>query len=87
MENVVSWERWGVSAGPPAGVTVALKNGWVPIVEGNWQINSIGYISGQGRDYLVAVLTNENPTEGYGVATINGMSRIIWSELASSSGR
>jgi hypothetical protein len=63
-------------------VTVALKNGWVPIVGGNWQINSIGYVNGEGRSYLVSVLTNENPTEGYGIATIGGMSRIIWARLA-----
>ena len=82
MENVIPYDRWGVCAGPPAGVTVALKNGWVPIVGGNWQINSIGYVNGEGRSYLVAVLTNENPTEGYGIATIEGMSRIIWARLA-----
>lgn len=82
MENVIPYDRWGVCAGPPAGVTVALKNGWVPIVQGNWQINSIGYVNGEGRSYLVSVLTNENPTEGYGIATIEGMSRIIWARLA-----
>jgi hypothetical protein len=82
MENVIASERWGVCAGPPSGATVALKNGWVPIVAGNWQINSIGYVAGQGRAYIVAVLTNENATEGYGIATIEGMSRIIWSDLA-----
>jgi hypothetical protein len=82
MENVIPYDRWGVCAGPPAGVTVALKNGWVPIVDGNWQINSIGYVNGEGRSYLVSVLTNENPTEGYGIATIEGMSRIIWARLA-----
>ena len=82
MENVIPYDRWGVCAGPPAGVTVALKNGWVPIVGGNWQINSIGYVNGEGRSYLVSVLTNENPTEGYGIATIGGMSRIIWARLA-----
>ncbi|MGD0344682.1 MAG: serine hydrolase [Acidimicrobiales bacterium] len=82
MENVIPYDRWGVCAGPPAGVTVALKNGWVPIVGGNWQINSIGYVNGKGRSYLVSVLTNENPTEGYGIATIEGMSRVIWARLA-----
>ena len=87
MENVVPYERWGVSAGVPAGVTVALKNGWVPIVDGNWQINSIGYVDGQGRAYIIAVLTNENLTEGYGIATIEGIPRIVWSRLAPRSSR
>jgi hypothetical protein len=81
MENVIPYDRWGVCAGPAPGVTVALKNGWVPIVNGDWQINSIGYVSGDGRDYLVAILTDGNPTEGYGIATIEGISRIIWSRI------
>jgi hypothetical protein len=58
-----------------------LKNGWVPIVSDDWQVNSIGYVSGTGREYLIAVLTNADPNEQYGVATIEGMSSIIWSVL------
>jgi hypothetical protein len=79
---VIPFDRWGVCAGAPAGVTVALKNGWVPIVDDDWQINSIGYVNGQGRDYVVAILTNGNLTEGYRITTIEGMSRLIWSRLA-----
>jgi len=30
-------------------VSVASNNGWVPIVAGNWQINGIGHVDGQGR--------------------------------------
>lgn len=68
-------------AGPP-GVTVALKDGWVPIVAGDWQTSSIGYVAGHGRAYLVAVLTDANPTEGYGITTIDGISRVVWTRLA-----
>jgi beta-lactamase class A len=81
MEHVVGYQRWGISAGPPADAIVALKNGWVPIVSDDWQVNSIGYVSGTGREYLIAVLTNADPNEQYGVATIEGMSSIIWSVL------
>jgi hypothetical protein len=28
------------------------------------------------------VLTNANPTEGYGITTIEGISRVIWTRLA-----
>lgn len=81
MEHVVSWEHWGVSGGIPNGVTVALKNGWLPIGSRGWEINSIGYIDGQGRNYVVAVLTDNNGTEDYGITTIEGISRILWQEL------
>jgi hypothetical protein len=84
MENVVGWEHWGVSSGPPATVTVALKNGWLPITNNDWQINSIGYVNGSGRQYLIAVLTTENSTENYGISSIQGLSSLIWSELAPS---
>ncbi len=81
MEHVVSWEDWGVSGGIPSGATVALKNGWLPIGAQGWEINSIGYINGVGRNYVVGVLTRNNPSEGYGIATIEGISHIIWNEL------
>jgi len=81
MENVTPWEDWGVSAGPPRGVTVALKNGWVPIVGDDWQVNSVGMIHGDGRRYLLAVLTNHDDGEEYGIETIEGISRIVWRDM------
>jgi beta-lactamase class A len=82
MENVESDQAWGVSAGVPAGVTVALKNGWLPLEDdGDWQVNSIGWIDGDGRDYLIAVLTKNNDTEGDGIATVEGLSPLVWNAL------
>ena len=76
MENVTPGQRWGITGGVPAGVTVALKNGWLPLDDANtdWQVNSVGWVSGDGRDYLIAVLTTGNPTEQYGIDTINALS-------------
>jgi beta-lactamase class A len=84
MENVTPDQRWGVSGGVPAQVTVALKNGWLPLNSANndWQINSEGWISGSGRDYLIAVLTTGNPTEQYGIGTINQLAAMVWRSLA-----
>jgi hypothetical protein len=83
MEHVRPDQAWGVSAGVPAGVRVALKNGWLPLDHGNtnWQVNSVGWVSGAGRDYLVAVLAAGNPSEQYGIDTINGLSSRIWSAM------
>jgi beta-lactamase class A len=82
MENVESSESWGVSGGVPPGVTVALKNGWLPLAGvTDWQVNSVGWIDGDGRDYLVAVLTGGNPSEQYGIDTINDFSQSLWSQL------
>jgi hypothetical protein len=83
MEKVVGWEDWGVSSGPPTTATVALKNGWVPLTSyTDWQVNSIGYVSGSGRQYVLAVLTAHDQSESYGISTIEGVSKIVWSGLA-----
>ena len=83
MENVAPDQRWGVSGGVPAGVTVALKNGWLPLNDANtdWQVNSVGWVSGEGRDYLVAVFSTGNPAEQYGIDTISALSSIIWTAM------
>jgi hypothetical protein len=81
MENVTPSQRWGVSGGVPGGVTVALKNGWLP-VSGGWAINSIGHIFGGGKDYVIAVLSSGNPSMGYGITTIQGVSSLVWSGLS-----
>ena len=58
MEHVDADQAWGVSAGVAAGSTVALKNGWLSLSGGGWQVNSIGYVDGHGRNYVIAVLTD-----------------------------
>jgi len=84
MENVTPDQRWGVTGGVPAQATVALKNGWLPLnsANDNWQINSVGWISGSGRDYLIAVLTTGNPTEQYGIDTIDQLAAMVWNGMA-----
>ena len=84
MENVTPAQRWGVSGGVPARATVALKNGWLPLnsADNDWQINSVGWISGSGRDYLMAVLTTGNPTEQYGIDTIDQLAAMVWNDMA-----
>jgi hypothetical protein len=85
MEHVTSAQRWGVSGGVPRGVTVALKNGWLPLdaAADDWQVNSVGWIRGDGRDYLMAVLTTGNATEQAGIDTINDLAGIVWRNMHS----
>lgn len=83
LENVTPDQRWGVTAGIPAQVTIALKNGWLPLndADTDWQINSIGWISGLGRNYLIAVLSTGSPTEQYGIETIDQLSASVWAAM------
>lgn len=86
LENVTPAQRWGVSGGVPDGVTVALKNGWLPLGDrkSDWQVNSVGWVSGDGRDYLMAVLSTGNPGRQYGIDTLNHLGAMVWSALAPS---
>jgi hypothetical protein len=82
-------------AKPVPGVTVSLKNGWKtlptctrPIEQCPWQVNSSGWVNGKGRDYVLTVLTTEDPVGTgdlfgyhYGIDTIQGVSKHIWSNL------
>ena len=83
------------TAAPDPDVTVALKNGWkfLPTCAKQddscpWQVNSIGWVRGQGRNYVLAVLTTDDPpapgTAGldYGISTIQGVSQRVWANLA-----
>jgi beta-lactamase class A len=80
MENVTPSQSWGVSGGVPPGVTIALKNGWLPLdtAGDDWQVNSVGWISGDGRDYLLAVLATGNATEQDGISLIGKLAAAVW---------
>jgi hypothetical protein len=83
MRDVTPAQRWGVSGGVPAQVTVALKNGWLPLhgTGSDWQVNSVGWISGGGRNYLMAVLSTGNPSEQYGIDTIDELAATVWQRM------
>jgi beta-lactamase class A len=90
LDQVESDQTWGVSGGVPTGVTIELKNGWLPDSETNgsysntsdWVVNSIGHIYGAGVDYTIAVLTDGNPSEKYGIQTIESLSAATWNDLS-----
>jgi hypothetical protein len=78
LEHIEAGQDWGVSGGVPAGTTIALKNGWLPVGTSGWQVDSIGWVSGHGRDYVLAVLASGNPTEAYGIDTIETIARTVY---------
>lgn len=77
MARVIPSQRWGVPAGAPTNVTVHVKNGWLPQPTHGWRIHSIGSFSGHGRDYMIVVLTWNNPTMTYGVNTVQAVAEVI----------
>jgi Beta-lactamase enzyme family len=76
MARVVPSQRWGVPAGAPAGVTVQVKNGWLPDPE-LWVINSLGDFTSHAGTTSIAILTEENPSMPYGIDTVQAAAEAI----------
>ncbi|HEY3880902.1 MAG TPA: serine hydrolase [Trebonia sp.] len=82
MSRVISSQRWGTPAGAPGDVTVHVKNGWLPDDTG-WHINSIGAFTGKTKNYMIAVLTDDSPSEQYGIDTVEDVARVVHRDLNS----
>ena len=80
MSHVESDQRWGVSAAADDSGSGAddylLKNGWLPRSATDlWEINSIGEVSHDGHEYLVAVLSRDNESMDSGISVIEKVAK------------
>ncbi|WP_405964727.1 class A beta-lactamase-related serine hydrolase [Streptomyces sp. NBC_00723] len=81
MGQIAVDQRWGVSAAAD-GSSWALKNGWLArSTTGLWDINSIGRVTVDGHDCLVAVLSNGNATQAAGISLVEQVARTAVSAL------
>ncbi|MFJ3802108.1 serine hydrolase [Streptomyces sp. NPDC090088] len=75
MKTVEADQRWGVSAAAD-GSEYALKNGWLArSTTGLWDVNSIGRVTVDGADYLVAVLSKGTVSQAKGIAVVEGAAK------------
>ncbi|MEU3858413.1 serine hydrolase [Streptomyces sp. NPDC028722] len=81
MGQVVADQRWGTPAGAPSSVSVHVKNGWLQRSTHGWRVHSLGTFNGAGHDYMVTVLTQDDSTMDYGVATIQSVATAIHKDL------
>ncbi|MEU0253562.1 serine hydrolase [Streptomyces sp. NPDC006184] len=81
MGQVVPSQRWGTPAGAPSSVAVHVKNGWLQRSSHGWRVHSLGTFNGAGHDYMVTVLTEDDSTMDYGVATIQDVATAIHKDL------
>ncbi|MCX5263677.1 serine hydrolase [Streptomyces sp. NBC_00199] len=84
MGKVVSAQRWGTPYGRPANVSWHVKNGWLSRATQGWRVHSVGTFKGGGHDYVMTVLTHGNSTMNYGIATIQGVAKVVHRDLAAS---
>jgi beta-lactamase class A len=84
MAEVVPDQAWGVGAPRGPEVTVQLKNGWVQFQSTDklWAVNSIGHVKGQGRDYVLTIMTR-TPDFDTGRAYCTEIGQQVFSVLGS----
>jgi beta-lactamase class A len=72
MGEVETDQQWGVPTAADPGSRYLVKNGWLPN-PALWSINSIGEISHDQDQLLVAVLSAGNPTEDSGISAVQAV--------------
>jgi hypothetical protein len=72
LRRIVSYERWGIPRGRPAGWVPYFKGGWFNDDDG-WRVHQAALLQKGPRHISIAVLTRGNPSLGYGAATITGV--------------
>lgn len=72
MAAVDGGQRWGVDAAARPGDRLAVKNGWLDYSgdDGRWTVNSVGRITGDGRDLVLAVMSNDHATLDEGIRAV-----------------
>ncbi len=84
MGQVEADQTWGVGAPKSASVQVQLKNGWVQFqsTDNLWAVNSIGHVEGDGRNYLLTIMTRDS-TFDLGKAYCNAIGDWVFRVLGS----
>jgi Beta-lactamase enzyme family len=83
MTSVIPSQRWGITAGVPAGWPVANKNGFASSACCSWRINSTGVVyDPSGGAYAIALLSDHWPNEASGIAAIETVNRAVAAQLA-----
>lgn len=77
MADVRVDQRWGVVAGVPGGVPVALKNGWAPHKARGWRINSIGVVRPATGPYEIAVISDGHRGMAQGIRRVERTASIV----------
>jgi hypothetical protein len=74
LRTVIPGQRWGIAAAVPHGWTIAFKGGW-----GRGQTRQVDHqaalLTRDRERVAVAILTADNPSDGYGFASIEGVAR------------
>jgi hypothetical protein len=73
LSSIAGFESWGIPAvARPRGYTVFFKGGWRGTGLGQL-VHQVARLEGHGRTFSMAVMTDGDPSMGYGIETIQGV--------------
>jgi Beta-lactamase enzyme family len=81
LRGVVAGQRWGIPEALPAGWRIAFKGGWGKGVTRQVD-HQAALLTNAGLRVSIAVMTADNPSHGYGTATLRGVARRLLRGLA-----
>lgn len=81
LRSIIERQRWGVPRALPEGARVFFKGGWRPHGTG-WITHQAALVEQGRRRVSLAVLTDQDPSRGYGRVTIREVARRALAPLA-----
>jgi beta-lactamase class A len=81
LRGVIPAQRWGIAAAVPAGWRIAFKGGWGRGVTREVS-HQAALLTNAGLRVSIAVMTADNPSDGYGAATQQGVAARLLRGLA-----
>ncbi len=73
LSTIAGFESWGIPAvARPLGYNVFFKGGWRGTGLGQL-VHQVARLEGHGRTFSIAVMTDGDPSMGYGIGTIQGV--------------
>jgi hypothetical protein len=73
LSTIAGYESWGIPAvARPRGYAVFFKGGWRGTALGQL-VHQVARLQGHGRTFALAVMTDADPSMGYGIDTIQGV--------------
>ena len=81
LRGIVGGQRWGIPASRPAGWRIAFKGGWGTGVTRQVD-HQAALLTNAGLRVSIAVLSADNPSDGYGAETLRGVAARLLRGLA-----
>ncbi len=77
LSTIAGYESWGIPAvARPFSYNVFFKGGWRTTGLGQL-VHQVARLEGHGRTFAIAVMTDGDPSMGYGIDTIEGVTRAL----------